>query len=195
MASDIDNASNALLMLGADAITSFDDPGAGAEVAKSLYEPILKAMLTRTYWRFTIKKQTLNLLSQTPENDFQFAHKIPTDSLKILKVDPNGFYKIYEDKIFSNQNILVADYVFRPDTSSFPAYFTLAFTYKLASEFSLSVTDNENKNAIYEEKFRLAMAEAYAADAQQNPQTPIVDQPFTDVRFGGGTFNNGGFIF
>ena len=29
-------------------------------------------------------------------------------------------------------------------------------------------------------------AEAYAADAQQYPQTPIQDQPFTDVRFGGG---------
>ena len=193
MASDIDISSNALQMIGAGSITSFDDPGAGAKVAKALYEPLLLAMLTRTYWRFSIKKQTLNLLSQTPENDFQFAHQIPTDSLKILKVDPNGWYKLYEDKIFSNQNKLIADYVFRPATSSFPSYFTLAFTYMLASEFSLSVTDNENKTAIYEEKFRAAIGEAYAADAMQNPQTPIVDQPFTDVRFGGGM--HGGFGF
>jgi len=37
------------------------------------------------------------------------------------------------------------------------------------------------------------MAEAYAADAQQYPQTPIQDQPFTDVRFGGGIDNGYGF--
>ena len=188
MASDIDIASNALQMIGADPISSFDDPGAGAAVAKALYEPLLEALLTRTYWRFAMKKQTLNLLSQTPENDFQFAHQIPTDSLKIYKVDPNGFYKLYRDLIYSNQNKLIADYVFRPETTLLPSHFVLAFTYKLASEFALSVTDNENKNAIYEEKFRLAMAEAYAADSQQNPQTPIVDQPFTDVRSSGTFF-------
>lgn len=185
MASDIDISSNALVMIGATSITSFDDPGAGAAAAKVLYEPILEALLTRTYWRFTMKKQSLNLLSQTPENDFQFAFQIPTDSIKIYKVDPRVPYKIFQDKIFSNSNSIIADYAFRPDTSLFPAYFVLALTYKLASEFALTVTDSENKNALYEEKFRNAMAEAYAADAQQNPQTPIVDQPFTDVRFGG----------
>jgi hypothetical protein len=77
------------------------------------------------------------------------------------------------------------------DTSLMPAHFELAFTYKLASEFALSVTDSASKNQLYEQKFRSAMAEAYAADAQQYPQTPIQDQPFTDVRVGG--FNGQGF--
>ena len=190
MATDIDIASNALQLLGSKSITSFDDPGSGAAVAKALYESTLTAMLTRTYWRFTMKKQSLNLLSQTPENDFQFAHQIPTDSLKIYKVDPNCFYKIYQDKIYSNQNTLIADYAFRPDTTLLPSYFVLALTYKLASDFALAVTDNEQKAALFEEKFRSSMAEAYASDAQQNPQTPIVDQPFTDVRFNGNLSGN-----
>jgi hypothetical protein len=55
-------------MIGANSISSFDDPGAGAAIAKALYEPLLTAMLTRDYWRFAIKKQKLNLLSQTPLN-------------------------------------------------------------------------------------------------------------------------------
>ena len=190
MATDIDISSNALQLLGSKSITSFDDPGAGAAVAKALYEPTLEAMLTDTYWRFTMKKQVLNLLSQTPVNDFQFAHQIPTDSLKIYKVDPHCFYKIYQDKIFSNQNTLTADYAHRPDTTLLPSYFVLAFTYKLASDFALAVTDNENKASIFEGKFQAAIAKAYAADAQQNPQTPIVDQPFTDVRFNGNLSGN-----
>jgi hypothetical protein len=68
----------------------------------------------------------------------------------------------------------------------------LALTYKLASEFSLAVTDNEQKNALYEGKFRDALSKAFSADAQQHPQTPIQDNPFTDVRNGG---SMGGFGF
>ena len=33
-----------------------------------------------------------------------------------------------------------------------------------------------------------SLSEAYSADAQQHPQIPIVDQPFTDVRNGGAGF-------
>lgn len=190
MASDIDISSNALQLIGSKSITSFADTGAGATVASALYENTLVALLTDTYWRFAMKKQSLNLLSQTPVNDFQFAHQIPTDSLRIYKVDPGCFYKIYEDKIYSNQNTLIADYIFRPDTTLLPSYFVLAFTYKLASDFALAVTDNEKKNQLFEGKFQEAISRAFAADAQQNPQTPIVDQPFTDVRFNGNLSGN-----
>ena len=183
--SDIGNASNALQMLGAGSISSFDDPGAGAAAAKALYEPILTDLLTKTYWRFAMKKQSLNRLSQTPENEFTYAYQIPTDCLKIERVYPRIFYKVYRDLIYTDASSLKIDYAFRPDTSLFPSYFTLALTYKLASEFALSVTDDSSKNALYEQKFRQAIGEAFAADAQQSPQTPIVDSPFTDVRHGG----------
>lgn len=191
MASDIDIASNALQMIGAGSISSFDDPGAGAAVAKALYEDLLTALLTDTYWRFAMKKQSLNQLSQTPLNEFQFAYQIPTDSLKIERIYPRIFYKIYRDLIYTNASSIEIDYAFRPDTTLFPSYFVLAFTYKLASEFSLAVTDNEQKNALYEGKFRDALSKAFSADSMQHPQTPIVDNPFTDVRSGGGFGFNG----
>lgn len=183
MASDIDIASNALQMIGAKSISSFDDPGAGAAVAKALYEGLLTALLTTTYWGFAMKKQSLNQLSQTPLNEFKFAYQIPTDSLKIERIYPRIFYKIYRDLIYTDASSIDIDYAFRPDTSSLPSYFVLAFTYHLASEFSLSVTDNEQKNALYEDKYRRQLGTAFTADAQQHPQTAIIDSPFTDVRF------------
>lgn len=185
MASDIDIASNALQLIGDAPINSFNDEGAGAAVMKALYEPTLRAMLTRTYWRFAIKKQSLNRLSQTPLNEFQYAFQIPPDSLKVMKVYPRTHYKVFRDLIYANVSILDIDYIFRPEESLLPDYFVLALTYKLASDAALAVTDNENKNTVYEKKFSRAMAEAYAADAQGNPQDPIQDQPFTDVRYGG----------
>jgi len=193
MSTDIDMASNALQMIGAGSINSFDDPGAGAAVAKALFEPLMTAMLTRTYWRFAVKKQKLNLLSQTPENEFKYAYQIPTDCLKVQYVYQVRNYKIFRDLIYTDILDIDIDYVYRMDSTLIPSYFELAFTYKLASEFALAVTDDSNKNALYEQKFREAIGEAYAADAQQYPQTPIQDQPFTDVRFGGGLGNGYGF--
>ena len=190
MASDIDISSNALQMIGAGSIQSFTDPGAGAAVASALYESLLSALLTRTYWRFAIKKQTLNRLSQTPLNGFKYAFQIPTDCLKIERVYPRINYNVFQDKIYTDAESIAIDYVFRPATSALPPYFVLAFTYHLASEFALSVTDNESKNQIYAQKFFMALSEAYATDAMQHPQTPIVDQPFTDVRNGGTGFFN-----
>jgi len=182
MATDIDIASNALQMIGAGSINSFDDSGAGAAVAKALYEDLLTALLTDTYWRFAMKKQSLNQLSQSPLNEFKYAYQIPTDNLKIERIYPRIFYKIYRDLIYTDASSIEIDYAFRPDTTLLPSYFVLAFTYKLASEFSLAVTDNEQKNALYEGKFRDALAKAFSADAQQHPQTPIIDRPFINVR-------------
>ena len=185
MASNIDIASNALQMIGSKSISSFDDPGAGAAVAKALYEPLLEAMLTNTYWRFAIKKSSLNRLSQEPLNEWKYAFQIPTDNLKIEKVYQVRNYQIYRNLIYTDISAIDIDYVYRVEESLFPAYFTLAFTYKLASEFALAVTDNDKKNALYEQKHMSALADAMAADAQQHPQVSIQDQPFTDVRFGG----------
>ena len=185
MASDIDIASNALQMIGANSISSFTETGGDAAVANALYEPIVLDILTSTYWRFAMKKQSLNKLSQTPLNEFNNAFQIPTDNLKIERVEPRCFYKRFQDKIYSNSSSIELDYLFRVDTSAWPSYFVLLVTYKLASEFALSVTDNEQKNALYEGKYNLQIGKAYAADAMQHPQTPIVDQPFNDIRRGG----------
>jgi len=191
MTTNIQLASNALQLIGDEPISSFADEGVGAKVMGAIYEPTIKALLSSHYWTFTLKKQKLNRLSQTPLNDFQYAFQMPTDSIRILKINPRAFYKIYRDLIYSNQRDIDVDYIFRPDESQWPEYFQLAVMYKLASDAAMAVTDNENKNSIYEEKFRATMAQAFALDSQQNPQVPIVDQPFTDVRnrgFNGSSF-------
>ena len=185
MASDIDIASNALQMIGASSISSFTETGGDAAVANALFEPLVLDILSCNFWRFAMKKQLLNKLSQTPLNEFQNAFQIPTDNIKIERVEPRIRYKIFQDKIYSDSNTIELDYLFRADTSAWPAYFVLLVTYKMASEFALSVTDNEQKNALYEDKFRTQLGKAFTADAQQYPQTAIVDSPFTDVRFNG----------
>jgi len=66
-----------------------------------------------------------------------------------------------------------------------PQYFVQAFQYKLAADFALSITNDTQKNALFEQKFARELQIAMAADAKSHPPEPIVDQPFTDVRLNG----------
>lgn len=186
MASKIDIISNASLLIGHNSISSLDpDQGAAVTVGSALFDTMYEYLLSITYWRFSIKQQSLNRLTATPLNGWQYAFQLPTDLLTLCRVSPRSNYQIFEDKLYSNSTSLEADYSFQPAVEDLPSYFVQAFQYKLASDFAISITNDTQKNALYEQKFDRELKIAMAADAKNYPATPILDQPFTDVRLGG----------
>lgn len=187
MASKVDIVSNALILIGHPAISSFDaDQGAGATVGAALFDSTLQYMLSTTYWRFSVKQQQLSRLSAQPLKNWEYAHQIPTDAITIHRVTPRTRYQIFEDKIYSDQQDLWADYTFQVEAESLPLYFVQAMQYKLASDFAISITNDTQKNQLYEQKYLNELGIAMAADAKSHPPEPIQDQPFTDVRLGYG---------
>ena len=58
----IDICARALVMIGAQPITSFTDGSTEALVANNVYEDITKASLTRHRWRFATTQATLSLI-------------------------------------------------------------------------------------------------------------------------------------
>jgi hypothetical protein len=187
MASKVDIVSNALILVGHPAISSFDaDQGAGAVVGSALFDTTLQYMLSTTYWRFSVKQQQLSRLTATPLKNWQYAHQIPTDAITVHRVTPRTNYQIFEDKIYSNQQDLWADYTYQVAPESLPLYFVQAMQYKLAADFAISITNDLSKNQLWEQKYRQEVSIAMAADAKSHPPEPIQDQPFTDVRLGYG---------
>lgn len=194
MPSKIDIISNALVLIGHPPISSLDpDQGAGATVGAALYETTLVFMLSTTYWRFSIKQQSLNRLSAVPLNNWQFAFQLPTDMVTLFRVDPRAKYQIFEDNLFANIDTISADYSYRVGDTALPIYFVQAMQYKLAADFAISITNDTQKSQLYETKYREELRIAMAADAKNHPAVPIVDQPFTDIRLGGFDFFGSGF--
>jgi hypothetical protein len=186
MSSKVDIVSNALLLVGHTAISSFDaDQGAGATVGSALYDTTLEYLLSTTYWRFTVKQQQLSRLSAKPLKNWQYAYQLPTDLITLHRVTPRTNYQIFEDKLYCNVTELFADYTYKPAAEDLPQYFVQAFQYKLAADFAISITNDTQKNGLYEQKFDRELKIAMAADAKSHPPEPIVDQPFTDVRLYG----------
>jgi hypothetical protein len=190
MASDIDIASNALILIGDNPISSFTEPGAGAQAAANLYEETYKQVLSEHPWTFALKEQKLNRLSASPDplTNWKYAFQNPTDLIRYWAIFPWSNYNQVGDLIYSNQDELLARYVYKVAESQLPAHFVKTLEYKLASDFALLVTEDDGKSALFEQKYRQTLAFARATDSQGHPQQPIISQPFTDVRRQGDTF-------
>ena len=144
----VDIASRALVMIGSNPISSFNDDTTEALVTNTIYEEVVESTLTRHNWRFATGQQQLSLLANTPTGRFEYAYQIPSnpECLKILAVTVNDAliqYSRYEDKIyldgFGSENAVIMDYIFRQSEDQFPPHFRLAVEYKLASIFGGSV--------------------------------------------------------
>jgi len=144
----VDICARALIMIGAQPISSFDDGSTEALVASNIYENITQSILCRHRWKFATEQQQLSLLADAPTGRWEYAYQLPTspDLLQLNTItvaDVPIEYARYGDKVFVNgydsNTSVIADYIFRQDESEFPAYFKLGLEYTLASIFAGSV--------------------------------------------------------
>tara|TARA_S200002703_G_scaffold16117_1_gene13622 strand:- start:392 stop:1000 length:609 start_codon:yes stop_codon:yes gene_type:complete len=144
----IDITNRALVLVGSNKISSFTDSSTEANVADELYEEYVESILTRSRWDFATEQQQLSLLADAPTGRYEYAYQMPSSPavIQIHTVTVNDFpiqYERYGNKIFVNgygsNSLLVMDYIFRPDESTFPPYFRHALIYKLASAFAGSI--------------------------------------------------------
>jgi hypothetical protein len=187
MSTKIEISSNALMLIGDKPISSFTDSGAGATVAANLYRSTYESVLSTHPWSFALKEQKLSKLSQTPDplTNFNSAFQLPGDLVRLWAILPHSNYIIVGSLVYTNQNDLLARYIYAPDETVLPPHFVKSLEYKLASEFAISITEDNAMAELYEKKFRMKVAEARAVDSQSRPQESIIDSPFIDVRGSG----------
>ena len=144
----IDICSTALVMIGANTITSFSDDSTEATVCNTVYEDILKSALTRHRWRFATEQQQLSLLTAAPTGRYAYAYRLPTspELLQLIPLTVNDFvipYERYGDKVYldnyGSTSTVICDYIFRQDEGEFPPHYILALQYQLASLFAGSI--------------------------------------------------------
>ena len=184
----VDISSRALILIGAEPITSFGDGSTESLVTSNLYEDIVRTALVNARWRFATNQAVLNLLSDAPTGRYDKAYQLPADNLMVHSVTVNDNlidYQLYGDKVFADTrdaDEVIADYTFRADESAFPAYFTLAVTYALAIPLALSIArDASLANAITQQAAQL-MAKARSIDAQQQTTRKLVTSRFITNR-------------
>ncbi len=186
--SSIDIASRALVLIGAEPITSFDSSSTEALVATNMYEDTVRATLAASRWRFATEQAELNQLSDTPTGRFDIAHQLPSNLLVLHGVTINDRlidYTVYGDKVFSDStttDTLIADYTYRATEDNFPSYFSLALEYALASIFTTSIARDDRLMQVIEAKAQQLMAKARNLDAQQQTTRRLSTSRFVTNR-------------
>ena len=186
--SPIDICSRALILIGADPITSFDDGNTEALVAVNMYEDVARASLVNSRWRFATNQAVLNLLTAAPTGRYTRAYQLPSDTLMLHAVTVSDLpidYQIYGNKVFSDtdpSDIVVADYTFRAEEQDWPSYFTIAVEYSLAVVFATSIARDSTLAALMQSQGQNAMAKARSLDSQQQTSRKLTTSRFIAER-------------
>jgi hypothetical protein len=184
---DVGLCSRALVRLGANPITSFDDGSAELEIAGTLYAPIRDALLSAYPWTFASGQVVLTELAANPVADYQKAFQLPNDYLRAISAGTGGKgrglnYRIARGALHCNADAVNLTYIFRPEEEEFPPFFDTALIARLSAEFCIPVTESTSRT---ETHFNIAdqeFARARQVDAQQDSPNRIDDFTLINVR-------------
>ena len=180
--------SRALILVGAEPITSFDDGNNEALIASNMYEDVARSSLLNTRWRFSTNQAVLNRLSDAPTGRFDAAYQLPSGWLMTHVVTVNDTpieYQTYGDKLFCNEaasSELVLDFTYRADEQGWPSYFTIAVEYELASVFSVSLARDQSLAQLMSQQAATSMMRARTLDAQQQTTRKLSTSRFITNR-------------
>nr|BDD47250.1 hypothetical protein 4 [bacterium] len=173
--------SNALVLLGGQAISSFTEGGTESQIAEQLYTTTYHAMLTQTIWHFAVRTEQLVRMVDKPDNGYAYKFQLPSDLLYIVKADV-GKYEIYERTLYTNAATVQIEMVYPVEEINLPAYFVKALEYNLASLFAIPLTGNASRAQYYRELYEMELKKARRADASQRPGYTLGDNRVLAVR-------------
>ena len=146
--------SDALIMLGANALSSFSEGTTAATVADRLYDDIRTTVLTTYPWSWTLKKVQLAQVVTAPINEWSYAYQLPTDRVAApravfysasTRVPVTSDFEIFGDKLYTNFPTVYIDYQYDPGESQYPKQVVQLLKYYLAWHFAEPVTDQISK--------------------------------------------------
>ena len=189
--SKFDICSKALVLVGANTITSFSENTTESKVANQLYESTLENLLTRTRWRFAAKQAQLSRNASAPTARWSAKYAVPSGTLLIHTVTVNDNvieFDRYESDILcdaSSSDTVVADYTFQPSEANFPPYFKQALIFELASLFAGAIARNDKLSQLYQQRAIAQLAIARAQDSQAQTTRKVDTTRFRNRRNAG----------
>lgn len=132
MLTKIDICAMALLKLGEAPIQSLSDDTASAKLSRTLFEPVMDALISIHPWRFATAD--IKLTKNTDDNFL-----IPSNVLRVLKTSG----RIIGNRIISDTQSVTITAIVRTAPENFPPYFVSLAATRLAMEFCVPLLGDQ----------------------------------------------------
>lgn len=193
--SDVDIANRALVKIGEQRITSFDDDNKASRAVKALYPTVRDSELRKHRWNFATKRAQLAALATAPAFGFDYAYQLPSDCLRVdfvgdfyPGVDLSDYrnadsseWRVEARTILTNLSApLNLRYGARiTDPTQFDAMFVEALAAKLAIELADVLTQTGTRKEQAKADYQDAMRTARSLDAIEDPPQQMPDTSWT----------------
>jgi hypothetical protein len=196
-ASETDIANEALGRLGISPIMDLSDATKQAQFANRFYAQTRDEVLTSHPWSFAISRATLAQLTANPDFEWLYRYQLPTDCLRLLKLNGYEVGEIRETYVVEGNTVLTdaeqaeIRYIARiTDVTLFPPLFIEALAIKLASKLSAPLTGRfDQPTALMQEYDRVTGPKARLVDAfegQRKPKPAFIESWLVRSRRTGG---------
>lgn len=179
MASQVSITSNALLMLGAQAISAVDEDNDRARLAAGLFPEVRDQLLRSHFWNCAIKRVTLAADSDAPAFDYLYQFTLPSDWLRVCSCGQYGTeidYRIEGRKLLCDDSTAYLTYVYRnEDCDTWDTMLVHAMTLSMAARMAYAVTQSASLEQVRFAELQQFMKQARACDGQDNPPETMGD--------------------
>lgn len=172
MLTKIDLCSMALLKLGEQPIQSLTDDSASAKLARTLFDPVVDALIASHPWRFATTQIDLN---RNTDGDFL----VPVDVLRILKTTG----KVLGNKIMADTDSVSITALCRVAPENFPSYFVSLVATRLAMEFCIPLQGDQTVFRILVALYETELQNAKFIDSTTSIAPAIQDFSLLNSRF------------
>jgi hypothetical protein len=195
MVSEVSICNQALLWLGQNIITSFDDESTTAQWCRNNYPFLRDAVLEARTWTFAISRFA-STTANTPAWGPGFSHTLPGNWLMVTRVfrdathtDPNKWrvsegWRLEAGKVIADQGTVYMQGLTRiSDTSSFSSLFVQALAARIAADAAIPLTENRQLQVDMWGLYNDKLTEAAARDGQQGTSDVVTQRGLTSARY------------
>lgn len=190
MSSKVDIVNQALLVLGAKPIISFDDESTEANAARVLYEPSKKQLLRSFDWNCANVTATLALLTQQPvDPKYTCMFSLPADNLRVLEVIEMGVpvyrrveWEVQGNKLLTRTASVAIRYIKDIAEPNMDSHVEMALAARIAMDMAYAITGDQSREGQMTQIFQQKLNEAMVTDAQERAHKNIRIDQFEFVR-------------
>lgn len=185
MATGVSICSNALLMLGANTINSFDDDSDRARIASNLWPSFVDSILRKHYWNCAKQQVILSPDETAPAFDWDYQFTLPSDWVRTLQVGKAGLPDDFEQvgrKLLMATNVLYLTYISN-DVTQYDSELVNVLELGMAARMAYAITQSAALQELKIKEYMDALRSAKAIDGQDEPPTEFPDSPLLAARF------------